>query len=225
MGLGVDPRWEIGGRRIVRFGAFEADLQAGELRKYGIRIKVADQPFRLLELLLERPGRLVTREVLKQYLWPGDTYVDFDRSLNAAVNKLRGALGDLPRNPRFLETLPKRGYRFVAPAKPAPRIRGTLEETPRDETATGASAPSQPAADAAGKRQGSWARAPMALAAVLLSLAGAVLWQAASNPRAETLGSPSERLLDSFPFAYGRGFSRRALHCLYRLGESPPASA
>ncbi len=204
MGLGVDPPREIGARRIVRFGAFEADLHAGELRKYGIRIKVADQPFRVLELLLERPGGLVTRQELQQHLWPGDTYVDFDRSLNAAVKNLRGALGDSPRNPRFIETLPKRGYRFVAPAKPAPRIHGTPKETPRDETAAGASAPSQAAAAAAGKRQGSWARAPMALAAVLLSLGVAVLWQAGSNPRAETLGSPSERLLDSFPFAYGK---------------------
>ncbi len=142
----MDPPRQIGARRIVRFGAFEADLQAGELRKYGLRIKVNDQPFRVLELLLERPGGLVTREELKQHLWPGDTYVDFDRSLNAAVKNLRGALGDSPRNPRFIETLPKRGYRFVAPAKPAPRIHGTPEETSRDETAAGASAPSQPAA-------------------------------------------------------------------------------
>ena len=115
--------------RIVRFGAFEADLHAGELRKHGIRIKVADQPFRVLELLLERPGGLVTREVLKQHLWPGDTYVDFDRSLNAAVNKLRGALGDSPRNTRFIETLPKRGYRFIAtveePSEEAPRAQAS----------------------------------------------------------------------------------------------------
>ena len=149
MGLDVNLPREIGARRMVHFGAFEADLQAGELRKYGVRIKVADQPFRVLELLLERPGRLVAREELKQHLWPADTYVDFDRGLNAAVKILRGALGDSPRNPRFIETVPKRGYRFVAPAKPAPRIHGTAEETPRDETASGASAPSQPAAGAA----------------------------------------------------------------------------
>ena len=200
----MEPPRQIGARRIVHIGAFEADLQAGELRKYGLRIKVNDQPFRVLELLLERSGGLVTREELKQHLWPGDTYVDFDRSLNAAVKNLRGALGDSPRNPRFIETIPKRGYRFVAPAKSAPRVHSTPEETPRDETATGASAPSQPAADAAGKRQGSWARASMVLAVVLLSLGVAVLWQAASNPRAETLGSPSERLLDSFPFDAGK---------------------
>ncbi len=199
----MDPPRQIDARRIVHFGAFEADLHAGELWKYGIRIKVNDQPFRVLELLLERPGGLVTREELKQHLWPGDTYVDFDRSLNAAVKNLRGALGDSPRNPRFIETLPKRGYRFVAPAKLAPWVHGTPTETPRDETATGASAPSQPAADAAGRRHGSWARPAMVLAVVLLSLGGAVWWQAASNPRAETLGSRSERLLDSFPYIYG----------------------
>ena len=128
MGLGVDLPREIGAQRIVRFGAFEADLHARELRKYGHRIKVNEQPFRILELLLERPGRLVTREVLKQRLWPGDTYVDFDRSLNAAVNKLRGALGDSPRNPRFIETIPKRGYRFVA------TVEEPSEEVPRAQT-------------------------------------------------------------------------------------------
>ena len=176
MGLDVNLPREIGARRMVHFGAFEADLQAGELRKYGVRIKVADQPFRVLELLLERPGRLVAREELKQHLWPADTYVDFDRGLNAAVKILRGALGDSPRNPRFIETVPKRGYRFVAPAKPAPRIHGTAEETPRDETASGASAPSQPAAGAAGTRQGIWARPAMALAALFALGLFALLW-------------------------------------------------
>ncbi len=176
MGLDVNLPREIGARRMVHFGAFEADLQAGELRKYGVRIKVADQPFRVLELLLERPGRLLAREELKQHLWPVDTYVDFDRGLNAAVKILRGALGDSPRNPRFIETVPKRGYRFVAPAKPAPRIHGTAEETPRDETASGASAPSQPAAGGAGTRQGIWARPAMALAALFALGLFALLW-------------------------------------------------
>ncbi len=110
----MDPQPEVHTRRVVRFGAFEADLHTGELRKYGVRIKVAEQPFSVLELLIERRGELVTREELKQHLWSQDTYVDFDRSLNAAVKKLRQTLNDSPRNPRFIQTLPKRGYRFIA---------------------------------------------------------------------------------------------------------------
>jgi eukaryotic-like serine/threonine-protein kinase len=99
---------------VLRFGAFEVDLQEGELRKSGLRIKLQEQPFQVLVILLERPGKIVTREELRQKLWPSDTFVDFDHSLNSAVKKLREALGDQPENPRFVETLHRRGYRFVA---------------------------------------------------------------------------------------------------------------
>jgi DNA-binding winged helix-turn-helix (wHTH) protein len=97
----------------VRFGVFEADLVAGELRKNGGRIRLQEQPFQLLALLLERPGEVVTREELRQKLWPADTFVDFDHSLNTAVNKLREALGDSASSPRYVETLARRGYRFL----------------------------------------------------------------------------------------------------------------
>jgi Tol biopolymer transport system component/DNA-binding winged helix-turn-helix (wHTH) protein len=97
----------------IRFGVFEADLDTGELRKNGRRIRIQDQPFRVLSILLEQPGRLVTREELREKLWPADTYVDFDRSLNTTVAKLRSALGDSGDSPRFIETLPRRGYRFL----------------------------------------------------------------------------------------------------------------
>jgi DNA-binding winged helix-turn-helix (wHTH) protein len=97
----------------VRFGVFEADLVAGELRKNGGRIRLQEQPFQLLALLLERPGGVVTREELRQKLWPADTFVDFDHSLNTAVNKLREALGDSASSPRYVETLTRRGYRFL----------------------------------------------------------------------------------------------------------------
>jgi eukaryotic-like serine/threonine-protein kinase len=100
--------------RVARFGIFEADFQAGELRKAGIRIKLQDQPFQVLTMLLEHPGELVTREDIRKKLWPGDTFVDFDHGLNNAVNRLREALGDSADVPRFIETLPRRGYRFVA---------------------------------------------------------------------------------------------------------------
>src|SRR5215472_5411390 len=100
---------------ILRFGTFEVDLRAGELRKQGKRIKIQDQPFHVLTILLQRPGEVVTREELRNQNWPPDTFVDFDNSLNTAINKLREALGDSADNPRFIETLPRRGYRFLAP--------------------------------------------------------------------------------------------------------------
>jgi DNA-binding winged helix-turn-helix (wHTH) protein len=99
----------------VQFGLFEVDLQTRELRKSGMKIKLNDQPFQVLALLLERPGEIVTREELQTRLWPADTFVDFDLSLNSAVKKLRQALGDESDNPRFVETLYRRGYRFIAP--------------------------------------------------------------------------------------------------------------
>jgi len=101
-------------RGVVRFNSFEVDLRAGELRRHGIRLKLQDQPFRLLELLLERPGDLVTREELQKRIWPSDTFVDFDRGLNNAVKRLRETLADSAESPRYIETLPKRGYRFIA---------------------------------------------------------------------------------------------------------------
>jgi cholera toxin transcriptional activator len=102
---------------IFRFGAYEADPGSGELRKSGIRLRVQEQPFRVLLVLLERPGEVVTREELRQKLWPADTFVDFDHSLNTVINKLREALSDSASNPRFIETLARRGYRFLAPVE------------------------------------------------------------------------------------------------------------
>ncbi len=103
--------------RVVRFGVFEVDLASGELRKNGVRIRLQEQPFQVLAFLLERPGDIVTREELRQKLWPADTFVDFDHSLNTAVNKLREALGDSANSPRYVETLARRGYRFLAPVQ------------------------------------------------------------------------------------------------------------
>jgi DNA-binding winged helix-turn-helix (wHTH) protein len=103
--------------RIIRFGLFEADLKAGELSKNGLKIKLQEQPFRVLSLLLERAGELVTREELREQLWSTDTFVDFEHSLNTSVKKLRQALGDSADNPRFVETLARRGYRFIVPVE------------------------------------------------------------------------------------------------------------
>jgi TolB-like protein/DNA-binding winged helix-turn-helix (wHTH) protein/Flp pilus assembly protein TadD len=101
----------------VRFGAFEVDLRSGELHKQGIKIKLHDQPFQILAMLLEHPGELVTREQFQQKLWPVNTFVDFDVGLNSAIKRLRDALGDSAEDPRFVETLPRRGYRFIAPVE------------------------------------------------------------------------------------------------------------
>ena len=99
---------------VVRFGTYEVSLQSGELRKAGLRIRVQQQPMKLLEILLERPGEVVTREELRARIWSDDTFGDFDQAVNIAIAKLRSALGDAAENPRFIETLPKRGYRFIA---------------------------------------------------------------------------------------------------------------
>jgi len=101
--------------RVLRFGVFELDLKTFELRKHGVRLRLSEQPCQILAILLEKPGDVVTREELRNRLWPGDTFVDFDHGLNNAVMRLREVLGDSSDSPRFIETLPRRGYRFIAP--------------------------------------------------------------------------------------------------------------
>ena len=138
--------------RRTRFDAFEVDMRSGEVRKHGIRLKLHRQPFQVLSLLLEHPGDVVTREELRQKLWPGDTFVDFDTGLNSAVKKLRDALCDSAEEPRYIETLPRRGYRFIAqvqngdsstavapieslaviPLRPNPNEKGLRAERPAD---------------------------------------------------------------------------------------------
>src|SRR6476646_5839153 len=117
-----------------RFGQFEVDLATGELRKSGLRIRIQDQPLRILGALLERPGELVTREDLRERLWPAETFVDFERSLNAAVAKLRQTLTDSAEQPRYVETVARRGYRFVAPVTVSPAPSKT-DGLPLDSTA------------------------------------------------------------------------------------------
>src|ERR1700693_748487 len=102
---------------IYRFGVFEANTQTGELLRKGVRAKLQEQPFQLLTFLVENAGEIVSRESVRQRLWPANTFVDFDASLSVAVGKLRDALGDDADSPRFIETVPRRGYRFVAPVQ------------------------------------------------------------------------------------------------------------
>src|SRR5271155_2446455 len=148
-----EPAMEATDRtRRVRFDAFDVDMRSGEVRKHGIRLKLHRQPFQVLSLLLEHPGDVVTREELRQKLWPGDTFVDFDTGLNSAVKKLRDALCDSAEEPRYIETLPRRGYRFIAqvqngdlstgvarleslaviPLRPTPIEEGLRAERPAD---------------------------------------------------------------------------------------------
>jgi DNA-binding winged helix-turn-helix (wHTH) protein/Tol biopolymer transport system component len=123
---------------VIRFGIFDVDLRAGQLRRNGLKVRLQEQPFQVLAMLLERPGELVTREDLHSRLWPADSFVDFDHGLNAAVKRLRDALGDSAENPRFVETLARRGYRFLAPVEfPSPETPPV--QTPPNEKAAVAS--------------------------------------------------------------------------------------
>jgi DNA-binding winged helix-turn-helix (wHTH) protein len=118
------------GRQLVRFGAYEADLRAGELRKNGLRVRLPEQPFQLLAILLEHPGELVTREDLQKRLWPDGTFVDFEQGLNAIVKRLREALEDSAETPGLIETLPRRGYRFIGSLATSPRCIESLVVLP-----------------------------------------------------------------------------------------------
>ena len=124
-------------RRVISFGVFQCDLYAGELHKNGIKVKLSGQPFRLLTILLEHPGEVVTRQELRDLLWAEHTYGDFDDGLNTAVNKIRVAIEDDSENPRFIETLPRRGYRFVAEVKVQGNRNGALERESLSKDASG----------------------------------------------------------------------------------------
>jgi DNA-binding winged helix-turn-helix (wHTH) protein len=113
----ADDKRELRVERRYRFGVFEADAGTGELRRQGTRLKLNAQPFQVLLMLLERPGELLTREEISHELWPDGTFVDYEHGVNSAVNRIREALGDTATNPRFIETLARRGYRFIAPVE------------------------------------------------------------------------------------------------------------
>jgi DNA-binding winged helix-turn-helix (wHTH) protein len=117
-------------RRFARFGTFEVDFRERKLAKGGSRIRLQEQPFRILALLLEHPGQLVTREEIRQQVWAQDLFVEFDAALNTAVGKLRVALNDSADNPRFLETVPRHGYRFVAPVVLSPELEEPVPSKP-----------------------------------------------------------------------------------------------
>jgi TolB-like protein/DNA-binding winged helix-turn-helix (wHTH) protein/Flp pilus assembly protein TadD len=183
----VPDNQQVRGR--LRFGVFEADLRAGELRKQGQRVRLQEQPFRVLEMLLEHPGEVVTREEIQQRLWPADTFVDFDHGLNKAINKLREALGDSAESPRFVETVARRGYRFLADLKSgdAAPARGPEPSTQSPIAATDLALP-----DSAGKLAPPRSRlfssgAKLSLLGLLVLAASFATWTLLSGRRPATV--------------------------------------
>lgn len=166
---------------IVRFGVFEADFRAGELRRSGHRIRIQDLPFRALQVLLERPGEVVSREDLRVALWPPDVFVDFDRAISSAIKRLRDAMGDSADNPIFIETLERRGYRWIAPTIVVEGASGVVAvssstEAPAAQPAVPTSSPAPDAAIAA--RRDFPVRALLAL--LLCTIAVLAVWGIAS---------------------------------------------
>jgi TolB-like protein/DNA-binding winged helix-turn-helix (wHTH) protein len=179
----------------MRFGQFELDLRTAEIYKEGRRIKLQEQPCQVLALLIERPGELVSREELRKKLWRNDTFVDFDHGVNIAINKLRDALGDSPEKPRFIETLPRRGYRFigqVTETTPEPASARTnnqaaaptpaATEVAREQQTSNAAADAQVVTKRARVLHGKW-RAALLAAAVLLIATGGLWWRLRVQPR------------------------------------------
>src|SRR5438477_2827027 len=155
---------------VVRFGTYEIALHSGELRKAGVRIRVQQQPLRLLEILLEHPGEVVTREELRSRIWPNENFGDFDQAVNVAIAKLRGALGDAADNPRYIETLPRRGYRFIADVAVVNRPTNKLEPIHEASSETEERAPLEIAGKAERPKRLPWQRAwkTLGLAMVLV---------------------------------------------------------
>src|SRR5450432_3736810 len=163
----------------LRFGVFELDLRAGELRKHGLRVRLQEQPFQVLAMLVEHPGEVVAREELQKKLWPADTFVDFDHGLNKAINKLREALGDSAESPRFVETVARRGYRFLVDVKPADATSVPGVE-PASQTHPVADTADRPAlaVNAALPKRIQWSRALQSSAVLLfLVIAALAAWK------------------------------------------------
>ncbi len=202
---------------IVRFGPFEADVLTRELRKHGTRLRLPNQSFLVLSVLLERPGQLVTRDELRERLWPAGTFVEYDQGLNVAVNRLREALGDSAEKPRFIETLPKRGYRFIAAIETS-SVDGSSTERTDEDLAAPQSAPGSASAEniltaasslpfaarsrrvGPGFRRFDWKRPGMigimAVSAVLLAAVLIRLW---NQPADERLSFPKAVPFTSLP--------------------------
>lgn len=198
----------VGEKHLFRFGSFELDCQCGQLRRNGIGLKLQGQPIQLLQILLEKAGELVTREELRQHLWPCDTFVDFDHSLNTAVKKLRQALGDEADTPRYIETLPKRGYRFIgqlAAEKSAEQEPECLPSPIEDSPAS-----ARPAADVHISTPGRFRLRSSGLAVIsvaLLTMVVAVYWLTKQPPMPRIVASHA-LTQTGYPKARGRPQAR-----------------
>ena len=184
---------------LIRFGNYEVHLDSGEIRKAGFRIRVQQQPFKVLEALLERPGEVVTREELRSRIWPNESFGDFDQAVNVAVAKLRTALGDSAENPRFIETLPRRGYRFVAAVQSEP---GQTE--PPELTAAGVPVAGAVVSDAVARAEQDRLRRSRRTTIVMAALAVALV------VAAYFIFRPIEPSLEFHRVSYGRGYIRSA---------------
>ncbi|HEY6947148.1 MAG TPA: winged helix-turn-helix domain-containing protein [Candidatus Acidoferrum sp.] len=172
-------------RGVLRFGVFQANLVARELRKHGVRVRLPGQPFCILSMLLEKPGEIVTREEMRQRLWASDTFVDFEHSLNSAIKKLRAALNDSPENSRYIETVPRVGYRFVAP------VNEILTAEKSASTTSAAIADAPRPADLPASRHRSWMPLLGISAMLIIVLSSTFVWLRLRNhtqPRGETVG-------------------------------------
>jgi DNA-binding winged helix-turn-helix (wHTH) protein len=178
-------------RGVVRFATFEVDLANAEVRKHGFRIRLQDQPFRVLQILLEHPGELVTREELQRQIWPADTFVDFEKGLNNAVKRLRDALGDSAGQPRIIETHARRGYRFIAP------VETQVSETPGStEVRSGPSISSTIPSGAQVAPQGYGTRTKVVASALVVAV-GLLLTLSLSRVRERLLARPSPPRIQS----------------------------
>ena len=186
-------------KRLIAFGVFELDLDAGELRKQGVRIKLQEQPLQILQILLEHPGEIVTREALRNRIWSADTFVDFDKGLYNAIKKLREALGDTAATPRFIETIPKRGYRFMAPVgdREAPKSKLALVPTPPP--------PDEPQGEPVVPQPHllTWKKKIALSALVLVVVAGSGLWYQRHLPLRSRLTEKDQILLADFSNSTG----------------------
>jgi DNA-binding winged helix-turn-helix (wHTH) protein len=205
------------GSTRLRVGDFEVDLRCGELRRNGDKIKLQERPFQILAALLERPGEVVTRQEMQQKLWPTDTFVDFEHSINTAVKKLREALGDDAENPRFIETLPRRGYRLIAPVEIVDENGVSLE-------AAISPVPPQQGNPPGTKRQKRWPMAAIGGALVTLIVATVSLalffpfpWRRTTRPVTQRVGADHQfRRLGNFACVV----TRWAHDCLHsRAGD------
>ena len=165
----------------LQFGVFEVDLRAGELRKHGVRVRLQEQPFQVLTMLLERPGETVTREELRSRLWAADTFVDFDHAVNKAVNRIRDVLNDSATSPRFVETVARRGYRFIAEVRAVEGSPARADTSPRDLT-TVERGPTAPGATAPVSRRRSWMIVSGAVAVLSIGIVVAILRSRAPEP-------------------------------------------